>query len=183
MMVGTDHHPFDRLVGWTDRAARQYPQHRFVVQHGDSRAPVAAEGHAFLAQDQIRQLLDGAVCVVCHGGPGTLMDARDLGHVPICVPRDPGLGEHVDGHQQRFARLMDHAGVVDLVETVEGFDHMVAQRLRPDAAVRSHGRPISDATASARELLAHELDLLFDSRVPRPRRAASLTRRGRVSQP
>ena len=36
-MVGTDHHPFHRLVDWMDEAARRHPDTRFVVQHGDEQ--------------------------------------------------------------------------------------------------------------------------------------------------
>ncbi len=42
--VGTDFHPFDRLVAAVDRWAAQHPEARVVVQHGRSRAPRHAEG-------------------------------------------------------------------------------------------------------------------------------------------
>ncbi len=154
VMVGTDHHPFDRLVDWVDEAARRHPETRFVVQHGASRAPIVAEGSAYFPHEQIRELLLDAAAAVCHGGPGTIMDARSAGHVPICVPRDPALGEHVDGHQQRFAALVHGAGVVTRPTTSEEF-HAVL-----DAALASHrpGRgvavPTSVATDDARARLA-----------------------------
>ncbi|WP_447647011.1 glycosyltransferase [Nocardioides zeae] len=112
-MVGTDHHPFDRLVGWLDRlAASLGPQAEVVVQHGHSARPRIARGVEFVGQEELVALLDRAAVVVCHGGPGTIMDARRAGHVPVCVPRDPSRGEHVDGHQQRFAAVVEDAGVV-----------------------------------------------------------------------
>ena len=55
------------------------------------------------------------------------MDARGLGHVPVCVPRDPSLGEHVDGHQQRFATLVDRAGVVVRADSPGALDLAVRQ--------------------------------------------------------
>ncbi len=112
-LAGTDHHPYERMVEWVDAAAERRPDVRFLVQHGSTtRAPRVAEGAEFLAHDRLVALLREAAVVVCHGGPGTIMDAREAGHVPLCMPRDPALGEHVDGHQQRFAAHVGDAGVV-----------------------------------------------------------------------
>jgi UDP-N-acetylglucosamine transferase subunit ALG13 len=58
--------------------------------------------------------LAAADAVVCHGGPATIADARQAGRVPIVLPRDPTLDEHVDDHQQRFARWMAERGQVEL---------------------------------------------------------------------
>jgi UDP-N-acetylglucosamine transferase subunit ALG13 len=174
VMVGTDHHPFHRLVDWVDEAARRHPGHRFVVQHGHSKAPAVAEGQPFLSSQRIRELLTDAVGAVVHGGPGTIMDARHAGHVPICVPRDPARGEHVDGHQQRFAALVDAAGVVTLADTEEGFHRAVEQVLLADAVVRLDVPLVNAVTTAARQQLAEELDLLLGVglavRVPRQRR-------------
>jgi UDP-N-acetylglucosamine transferase subunit ALG13 len=69
--VGTDHHPFDRLVGWVDDwyAARAGRGLRVVVQHGSSAPPAHAEGHPYLARGRLGRLLGEASVVVCHGGP------------------------------------------------------------------------------------------------------------------
>ena len=110
--VGTDHHRFDRLVRWADAWVQRHPEVRVLVQHGASTPPAHADGQAFLASDDLRAALAGATVVVSHGGPATIMDARAAGHLPIVVPRDPALGEHVDGHQQRFSRWMAERGQV-----------------------------------------------------------------------
>jgi UDP-N-acetylglucosamine transferase subunit ALG13 len=179
VMVGTDHHPFDRIVDWVDTAARRYPEHRFLVQHGDSRAPAVAEGSAFLPHGEIRRLLREADGVVCHGGPGTIMDARDAGHVPICVPRDPARGEHVDGHQQRFAALVHQAGVVTRAETVTEFQEALAGLLVPRLLPRPTRAALSPETVQARARAALELEGLWRPGrvgVPRPRRARAVVR-------
>jgi len=49
--VGTDHHPFERLVGWIDRWTPPAPV-RVVVQYGTAVPPHTAEGVAFLAPDE-----------------------------------------------------------------------------------------------------------------------------------
>jgi UDP-N-acetylglucosamine transferase subunit ALG13 len=111
--VGTDHHPFDRLVDWIDAwAERRADRARVVIQYGRSRRPSIAEGRAFLSPDELAELIGAAAAVVTHGGPGSIVDATAAGWVPIVVPRRPELGEHVDDHQVRFADRLVRAGAI-----------------------------------------------------------------------
>jgi UDP-N-acetylglucosamine transferase subunit ALG13 len=165
VLLGTDHHPFDRLMGWADEAARCHPTTRVVVQHGASRPPSVAEGHDYLPYAQMMELLTLAAAAVCHGGPGVIMDARAVGHVPICVPRDPALGEHVDDHQLRFAALVNRAGVVTRANTIEVFHQALDPLLARPVSERPTTIPTDPATDAARELVCRELDRLL---LPRP---------------
>jgi len=170
VLVGTDHHPFERLVAWADATAARHADARVVVQHGWTRAPRVAEGHQFLPHERIAELLVQAAAVVCHGGPGTIVDARDAGHVPICVPRDPRLGEHVDGHQLRFAGLVGTAGVVRTVTGPADFETTVDELLHTGTSGRRPAGERDAATHQARSLLAAELDGLLRPPPPMPRR-------------
>lgn len=121
VVTGTDFHPFDRLVTWVDEwlADCGHTDLRTVVQYGTASAPVTAEGSKLLRREELDELLDTADLVVSHGGPATITEIRARGILPIVVPRDPTRGEHVDGHQQRFARRMGASGFVHLAETRE----------------------------------------------------------------
>lgn len=116
--VGTDHHPFDRLVRWVDEwfAALRPGTARCVMQTGTSRPPRHAEWRTYLGYAELGEHMRQAAAVVCHGGPATIMDARRAGRRPIVVPRQPRLGEHVDDHQRRFARRMQPTGHIVLAE-------------------------------------------------------------------
>jgi UDP-N-acetylglucosamine transferase subunit ALG13 len=169
-MVGTDVHRFDRLVDWLERwhtgRANALPEVRLVVQHGSSRAPRLPEATPFLAHDDLQRAMTEADVVVCHGGPATITEARRHGHLPIVVPRDPAHHEHVDNHQQLFARRLGVAGMVRLVESeadlVEALDKGVADPLayalaadpdRPDprvAAANAVGRIVEDLVRASR---------------------------------
>lgn len=159
-LAGTDHHPFGRMVDWVDAAAERRPDVRFVVQHGATRAPRVADGLDFLTHAALVQLLGEATAVVCHGGPGTIMDAREAGHVPLCIPRDPSLGEHVDGHQQRFAALVSEAGVVRYVADRAEFERELDRALTQSRATAAQEMAIRTRDA-ARAKLAAELDGLL----------------------
>lgn len=111
--VGTDFHPFHRLVAWTGRWADDHAgQARVVIQYGTSDDPGGvAERSSALAFDVMSALMGQANAVVCAAGPGTVMDALRAGVMPIVVARQGELGEHVDGHQVAFAKVLDQRGI------------------------------------------------------------------------
>ena len=116
--VGTDHHPFDRAVEWVESWLRtRLDPVDVLVQYGHSKAPAVARGSALLDHADLQEAMARASVVVCHGGPATITEARRHGKLPICLPRDPALGEHVDNHQMLFAQRMGAGGVVRLAQT------------------------------------------------------------------
>ncbi|MGC4749391.1 glycosyltransferase [Micromonospora sp. DT201] len=118
--VGTDTHPFDRLVRWLeDWHCGVDEDVGLTVQHGHTRAPAVPGAVTFLGHGELQTAMAEVDLVVCHAGPATILEARRHGHLPIVVPRDPARGEHVDDHQQLFARRLGAAGMVTLAETRE----------------------------------------------------------------
>ncbi|SCE68666.1 UDP-N-acetylglucosamine transferase subunit ALG13 [Micromonospora coriariae] len=128
--VGTDKHPFHRLVDWLAQwHAQAGDQVGLTVQHGHTPAPQVPGAVPFLGHDALQRAMADADLVVCHGGPATILEARRHGHLPIVVPRDPARGEHVDDHQQLFARRLGAAGLVALCETREALHDALAAGL------------------------------------------------------
>jgi len=137
LVVGTDHHPFDRAVAWVDDwGVANADRARVLIQYGTSRPPAHAEGHDLLPVAELEALMAEAVAVVCHGGPGTIMGAREAGVVPICIPRQSGLGEHVDDHQVRFASRVARAGQVHLASTADELATLLDRAVGGDAGFR-----------------------------------------------
>lgn len=141
--IGTDHHPFVRLVGWVADLAEANPDWQVVIQHGRTPAPRAVpnlEAFAFCDHARLLDLFAGSTAVVSHGGPATITEARRNGHVPVVVARNPEFGEHVDGHQMLFAARLGGAGVVTLATSAAELD----------VAVRSaHARRVARGTEEA----------------------------------
>jgi UDP-N-acetylglucosamine transferase subunit ALG13 len=158
--VGTDHHPFQRLVDWADRFASLHPEHDVFIQYGSARAPRHAERSALLDHAQLQTEISRADVVVCHGGPATITEVRRSGLVPICFPRDPMLGEHVDEHQMLFAAQIAKAGLADTQTELVLLEDAVRRALargRVDVAdgsevpegVRNVGALVSDLLGQA----------------------------------
>jgi UDP-N-acetylglucosamine transferase subunit ALG13 len=129
--VGTDHHPFDRLIRWLDAwlEAGDRPPASCFVQHGASAVPGRALHAPYLGYDEMDTAVRGAPAVVCHGGPGSIMLATYHGKRPIVVARRKELGEHVDDHQVLFTRRLAEAGEIDLVESEEELGLLLDARL------------------------------------------------------
>lgn len=120
--VGTDHHPFGRLVEWIERWSPRAPGVRVVVQYGTAPAPQDVDGRAFVEPAEFQALLDEADAIVCSGGPGAIMETRAAGLRPIVVPRHSSRGEHVDDHQRSFADFMARRGLVMLADDEPALD-------------------------------------------------------------
>jgi UDP-N-acetylglucosamine transferase subunit ALG13 len=134
--VGTDHHPFERLVGWAERWAAAHPEDTVVVQHGTTRAPAGVEHAELYRRDEMRAQLESADAVVISCGPGGVMDVRSTGRRPVVVARRADLGEHVDDHQQAFARHLARTGLAVCVETEQEFAEVLEDARRDAPAWR-----------------------------------------------
>ncbi len=116
--VGTDHHRFDRLIRWMDHwYSRQSEEVRVVAQTGTASRSRVYPCEPYLAPADLEAAVGAATAVVSHGGPATIMGVRSLGLMPIVVARDSRLDEHVDDHQQRFARCLAARGEIALATT------------------------------------------------------------------
>ena len=171
--VGTDHHPFDRLVRWVDAwLAGGRRELRCLMQTGTSAPPAGpADWRAYLEFDALQTAMREAAAVVCHGGPGTILGARHMGAIPIVVPRQHRLGEHVDDHQVAFSRrLAAEGGDVFLAETQADLHRLLDRAAAEPAAFRAG--PEDRATATAVREFGRLVDgLVSDRRAPRPETA------------
>lgn len=118
--LGTHPQPMDRLVRRLDE----------LVATGDLSEPVILQTPAVgyeprflevrpvLPYRALMDLLRDAEVVISHAGPATLAGIRLFGKAPVVVPRSKRHGEHVDDHQEfyarRIAKLPGYIVVTDL---------------------------------------------------------------------
>lgn len=127
--VGTDHHPFERLVSWMDSWAEGNRGVRVMIQRGSAPPTTSAESQPLIPHGELCALFAEAAVAVIHGGPSTVMDARAAGRKPIVMPRDPRFGEHVDGHQLRFADHLAGHGLARVVNRQDELRTAIADAL------------------------------------------------------
>jgi UDP-N-acetylglucosamine transferase subunit ALG13 len=173
--VGTDQHPFDRLITWVNDWLGQHPEQagEFFVQSGTALVAPRCPAERFLNTDQLDALLDGARVMICHGGPASIANAWMRGQVPIVVPRLRRLGEHVDDHQLLFCVTVAELGHVRLAETPTALADLLDEAARDSRGFRSSG-PEADVDAAVARFGA-----LVDELIGRPRRRLQLFHRDR----
>ncbi len=134
--VGTDHHPFARLVGWIDDWAADHPEVAVLVQRGSTAATDHAESVEMVPYDELVAAMAGADAVVAQGGPAAIMDARSVGHRPIVVPRRGTLGEHVDDHQVTFTAWMAERELIHLAGDEAELGHLLDRAVADPTTLR-----------------------------------------------
>jgi UDP-N-acetylglucosamine transferase subunit ALG13 len=131
--VGTHHDPFARLLD----ALGQLDPAELVVQYGPGQPPPGvARAEAFMPFEQMIESFREAEKVITHAGVGSILLASRAGHTPLVVPRQHGLGEHVDEHQAELTRALAARGAVVPVWDVAELGQLVADAppRRPPAA-------------------------------------------------
>jgi UDP-N-acetylglucosamine transferase subunit ALG13 len=152
VVVGTDHHRFDRLVSWVDDwyGGVADSSIRCLIQYGTSVPPVHANGVEYVGHADLDDLMAQAHVVVSHGGPSTIVEACRRGHLPLVVPRSAERGEHVDGHQERFALFAAGHNMARVISSRAELAAALAESLRGPA--RAHDAQLADPTIAAKRL-------------------------------
>ncbi|MBV9382867.1 MAG: hypothetical protein JOY82_03965 [Streptosporangiaceae bacterium] len=147
--VGTDHHPFDRLISWINDWLRRHPEHlpTVFVQSGTASVVPGCPGSRFVEVGQLSALLDSADVIVCHGGPASIAEAWARGQLPIVVPRLRQLGEHVDDHQADFCGRIAELGRIRLAHTPADFAGLLDEAARDHTSFRAR-LPQADVDAA-----------------------------------
>lgn len=162
--VGTDLHLFNRLIDWVDDwLAAQDERPTCLMQHGASRAPRNAMGISRMSRDELLVLYAGAKVVIVQGGPGSILDAREVGALPIAVPRWPERHEVVDGHQIAFTETMEQHGEAVAVNSEDQL------RLSLEAAMQNPEHFQKSPRTSDPENATHFLETEINKMLNEPR--------------
>ncbi len=163
--VGTDHHRFDRLIGWVDRWAAAHPDADVLVQHGTADAPEHGRSVVMLGYDELVNEMADAQVVIAQGGPATIMDARSVGQRPIVIPRLGHLHEVVDDHQVAFTNWMASKELVWLASSEDELHELIDAALADPTRVKIP--PERGASAATIEAYRAVVDPLTDRRAGR----------------
>lgn len=176
--LGTDYHPFDRLVSWMDEwLEQQAAPPSCLVQHGYSRPPHFALGVTMVSHQEILDLYASANLVVVQGGPGSIFDALSTGHIPIAVPRRAQLKEVVDDHQVEFTRQLAKQGLAVIAETKESLWAELDHAVQKPADFLTTPRPSGSVAA------AHRLGQAIQQMQSRPAGMTAMRRLGHLLAP
>lgn len=101
---------FRRLVEWAIDALPRDAEVLWQTGSTDVRG-LGIAARPEVPADELADALRGADVVIAHAGIGSALAALEAGRCPVLVPRDPARGEHVDGHQQQIAAVLERRGL------------------------------------------------------------------------
>jgi UDP-N-acetylglucosamine transferase subunit ALG13 len=113
LSLGTHFHAFERALDLVLPLARHHAQ--LVVQHGHTAPRVGIPNvrwYPYLPFEAMTSHIRASDGFICHAGVGSVLTAVTVGVVPVVIPRTVPGREHVDAHQQEFARHLHDRGVV-----------------------------------------------------------------------
>lgn len=101
--VGNATQPFYRLLEAVRANLAALPQPVFV-QYGSATNIFgdACAAVAFVDMEEFARRVAAAELLVLHAGAGSIIHAARAGKVPVVMPRQASLREHVDDHQLEF---------------------------------------------------------------------------------
>ena len=168
--VGTDHHPFDRLAHWINAWLAAHPEQvpEFFMQSGSTSVVPACLWSRWMEVERLDAMLGDASVIVCHGGPSSIAKAWAKGLLPIVVPRQSQLGEHIDDHQVDFSLRLAELGRIRLAQTPAEFVSIMAAATRDPATLRA-SVPTADVDADVDAAVARFGELV-EELVSRARR-------------
>ncbi len=134
--VGSDHHPFDRLVRAVDKWVETGVDVALVTQHGTARPPEHGEAYSYMPHEELMARMGTTDLLVTQGGPMGIIESRRLGIIPIVMPRLKAEGEVVDDHQVDLCRHLNERGDVWLVEEADQVASVLDRALANPAALR-----------------------------------------------
>lgn len=156
--LGTDHHHFGRLIQWVDAYLADRPEVTALVQHGFTAPPQHADAVERMPRADLLDLYRTAKVVLVQGGPGSILDAREVGAIPLAVPRVAEFDEVVDNHQVEFSRVMETHGEAIVVTSLEDLRNKLDAAFADPGSLRGTYRvPGSD---QASDNLSAELEVL-----------------------
>lgn len=134
--VGTHEQPFDRLIECVDQLkCKGIIEDEVIIQTGfSSYVPKFCKWNKMLPYDQMKKNIADAKIIITHGGPASFIVPLQMGKTPIVVPRQAGLGEHVNNHQVDFVQaVVERMGAIipvfnieDLSNIIKNYDFLVA---------------------------------------------------------
>lgn len=138
----------DRLVRKLDQLVESGVINEQVILQAPALAyrPRLLDVQPVLPYATLTDLLREADVVISHAGPATLAGVRLFGKAPVVVPRSKRHGEHVDDHQEFYAKRIRQLPGYVVVTDLDLLPEAIATAR--DAAIDVQGADVSRAVAA-----------------------------------
>jgi len=101
--------PFDRLIEYIDKEIAPKFNEKFIAQIHDTSSYIPKNIEYIKTENKksFDEHIKSADLIISHAGMGVIIDCIKYHKKLILVPRDPSLGEHIDGHQYEICEYLE----------------------------------------------------------------------------
>ena len=158
--VGNATQPFPRLLNAVAAIAAGLPQ-PVIIQYGAAKGFTAPQCQCvdYLGMQEFEANVSAAAVLILHAGAGSVIHAIRTGKVPVVVPRQAGNNEHVDDHQQEFARELERLGRIVVCRDMEHLAQSVSSAADLQSSIVAAGSELQLVSAMRLLLQQHEQEI------------------------
>ncbi len=128
--VGTHEQGFERLVKEMDRLADKLGEEVFIQTGYSKYVCLHCQSAHMLGYNDMIKKVQNCRIYITHGGPGSMLLGFQYGKIPIVVPRQKEMHEHVDNHQVVFVQRIEAAGKVLAVYEIKQLHGVISNYSR-----------------------------------------------------
>lgn len=156
--LGTDHHPFKRVINWIDKLyAENKIDEEVIIQSGYTPIPIGPyKSYKILSFEEMAKYITSARAVITHGSSTAILICR-LKKKPIVIPRIASLGEHIDDHQVNFINKVGDSYPFYLPNSYEELASILASK----SSFKLTGDELGDTSENAKKKFREAFDAKF----------------------
>ena len=118
--VGTHEQPFNRLVQYMDKWAKENDEEVLIQLGYTTYLPSNCKYEKLFPYSKMIENVNKARIVITHGGPSSFIMPLQVGKIPIVVPRKKEYEEHVNDHQVDFCKQVgERQGNIIVIDDIE----------------------------------------------------------------
>lgn len=130
--IGTQKQSFARLFNLIEHS-ELLKDENIIAQVGNTKFQSRImKIYEFLSEEQMREYINEAEFVICHGGVGSIFSALNMQKKVLAVPRLKKYDEHIDDHQLEVCRELTNENYIKMYDETRLFEDVIKELRETD---------------------------------------------------
>lgn len=125
--IGTQKQSFARLFNLIEHS-ELLKDENIIAQVGNTKfQSKIMKIYEFLSEEQMREYINEAEFVICHGGVGSIFNALNMEKKVLAVPRLKKYEEHIDDHQLEICKELTKKNYIRMYDETRLFEDVIKE--------------------------------------------------------
>ena len=130
--IGTQKQSFSRLFNLIEHSDLLKDEN-IIAQAGNTKFQSRImKIYEFLSEEQMKEYINEAEFVICHGGVGSIFNALNMGKKVLAVPRLKKYEEHIDDHQLEICKELTSKNYIKMYDETRLFEDVIKASIESD---------------------------------------------------